>query len=249
MAAEVVLQIAAGVATITLDAPQRRNALTPGMADAMVEVFGEVNRNRDVGAVVIRGAGGSFCAGADLGEAAKMFADPLEPAVYDGTTRIYNAFVQAGRLEAPVIAAVRGAAVGAGMNLALAADLRIVADNARLISGFLRLGVHPGGGHMMLLAETAGVEAACAMALFGQEIDGRRARELGLAWDSVPDAQVEALAQQLAARAAADPELARATVRTFRATASRKHADWAAALQAERAPQLWSMHRKGRGAA
>lgn len=234
-----------GVATLTLDRPAQRNALTPAMADEMLAAFADIDADPTIGAAVIQGAGGHFCAGADLGEAARMFADPLDAQVYDGTSRIYEAFVRAGRLAVPVVAAVRGAAVGAGMNLMLAADLRIVARDARLLSGFLRLGVHPGGGHMMLLAEAAGPQAAAAMALFSEEIDGTHAQALGLAWAAVPDGEVEGHAQALARRAARDPELARAAVRTLRETASDKPREWARALQAERAVQLWSMRRAG----
>lgn len=245
-ASEVLYEVDAGVAVITLNAPARRNALTPAMADRMVEAFDAADADRSVGAVIIRGSGGSFCAGAELGTAEKMFADPLEPSVYDGTSRVYESFYRAGHLHAPVIAAVRGAAVGAGMNLLLAADVRIVADNARLLSGFFRIGTHPGGGHMMLMAETATLDAACAMAVFGEEIDGKRAQQLGLAWASLPDDQVEDKAMAMARYAARDPELARAIVRSLRLTAGRKAADWGPALQAERAAQLWAMRRVGR---
>jgi enoyl-CoA hydratase len=195
MAAEVLLDKHAGVATLTLNRPAQRNALTPAMADEMVAALSEIEADAAIGAAVIRGAGGHFCAGADLGEAARMFADPLEPAVHEGTSRIYEAFVRAGHLAVPVVAAVRGAAVGAGMNLLLAADLRVVSNQARLLSGFLRLGVHPGGGHMLLLAEAAGAQAAAAMAVFGEEIDGSTAQALGLAWAALPDEEVEPHAQ------------------------------------------------------
>lgn len=243
---EVLYEVDAGVAVITLNAPARRNALTPSMADEMVRAFDEADADGSVGAVIIKGAGGSFCAGAELGTAEKMFADPLDPSVYDGTTRVYESFYRAGRLHAPVIAAVRGAAVGAGMNLMLAADLRVVADNARLLSGFFRIGTHPGGGHMMLMAENATLDATCAMALFGEEIDGKRAQQLGLAWASLPDDQVEDKAIAMARYAARDPELARTIVRTLRMTAGQKAAQWGVALQAERSAQVWAMRRVGR---
>lgn len=242
---EVQMSIAFGVATITLNAPQRRNSLTPAMADAMIAAFDQADADETVGAVVLQGAGGHFCAGAELGEAARMMADPLSPDVYDGTSRIYEAFVRAGHLRAPVIAAVRGAAVGAGMNLMLAADMRVVSRTARLLSGFLRLGVHPGGGHMLLMSATSNPQAACAMALCGEEINGDRALAIGLAWAAVDDEQVHDHAMALARKAAADPALARATIRTLRATATQHRANWPQALQAERATQLWSMRRAG----
>ncbi|RCW68608.1 enoyl-CoA hydratase/isomerase family protein [Pseudorhodoferax soli] len=246
--AEILYVVESGVAVVTLNAPERRNALTPTMADALVAAFEQADADPTVGAVVIFGAGRSFCAGAELGSTQKMFQDPLDPQVYDGTSRVYDAFYRAGRLKAPVIAGVHGAAVGAGMNLMLAADVRVVADDARLLSGFLRIGTHPGGGHMMLLAEHATLDAACAMAIFGEEIDGRRALELGLAWASVPADQVRLKALAMARYAARDPELARATVRTLRLTARGKARDWALALQSERATQTWAMRRAGRAA-
>jgi enoyl-CoA hydratase len=132
------------------------------------------------------------------------------------------------------------------MNLLLAADVRIVADNARLLSGFFRIGTHPGGGHMMLMAESSTLDAACAMAVFGEEIDGRRAQQLGLAWASLPEDQVEDKAMAMARYAARDPELARTIVRTLRMTAGQKEARWGGALQAERAAQIWAMRRVGR---
>jgi len=245
MIEEVLYQVTEGVALVTLNTPAKRNALNPRMADALVEVFERADADKSVGAVLIRGAEGSFCAGADLGHTARMFAEPLDEQVYEDTTRVYECFTRVGSLKAPVIAAVRGAAVGAGMNLLLAADVRIVAQNARLISGFSKLGVHPGGGHLMLLADAASIEAACAMAVFDQEIDGIRAEQLGLAWRAVPDDEVEPCALAMAKRAAADPDLTRAITRTMRMTASPKSAIWPVALQAERAAQLWSQRRVG----
>jgi enoyl-CoA hydratase/isomerase-like protein len=114
------------------------------------------------------------------------------------------------------IAAVNGAAVGAGLNLGLAADLRIVADDARLLSGFLKIGAHPGGGHLHLPDRVASRDTIAAIAIFGEEVSGSEAVRLGLAWKALPADQVEAEAISMAARVAQQPELARAVTRTFR---------------------------------
>ena len=139
-----------------------------------------------MGAAVISGAGGTFCSGAERGHLEEVGRDPAEAGRYAALGGIYRAFTRVGELEVPSIAAVRGAAVGAGINLLLATDLRIVAEDARLISGFLRIGLHPGGGHFGLLAGRAGAEAAAAAGIFGEEISGLRAVQLGLAWEAVP---------------------------------------------------------------
>lgn len=148
----------------------------------------------------------------------------------------------------PTIAAAQGAAVGAGVNLLFATDLRIVAEDARIIAGFLKIGIHPGGGHFVLTGRSGRREAAAAMALFGEEVSGRRAAELGMAWEALPAADVEKRAAELAAVAARDPELARATVRSFRTELGPPGLGWDAAVGFERGTQMWSMRRKAAAA-
>ena len=199
------LEITEGVAFITLNAPATRNALNNELADQVVAACDEADRDLSVGAVVIKGAGGTFCSGAERGSLDEVGRDPAEERRYAALGGIYRAFTRVGQLEVPTIAAVRGAAVGAGINLMLATDLRIVAEDARLISGFLRIGLHPGGGHFGLLAGRAGAEAAAAAGIFGEEISGLRAVQLGLAWEALPAEQVEQRAAELARQARPRP--------------------------------------------
>ncbi len=241
---EVDLRIESGVAVVTLNAPERRNALTPPMARELTQVLDAADRNPNVGAVVVQGAGGSFCAGANRGTLTEASADPAAEETYAALSDVYAAFIRVGSMRTPTIAAVRGAAVGAGLNLALAADLRIVARQARLLSGFLRIGIHPGGGHIALLSRVAGREAAAAMAVFGEEIDGERAVKLGLAWEAVDDDQVLDRAMDLATRVAGDPELGRAVIRSFRLETGPPPLAWDVAVQVERPSQMWSMRRR-----
>ena len=241
--AEIVLTVEAGVATITLAAPERRNALTPVMARELVEVCETIDADRSVGAVVVRGEGNGFCSGADRRVLAAVAENPVDDDAFADLLSVYTAFGRVAELEPPTIAAICGAAVGAGMNLALAVDLRVVAEDARLIAGFLRIGVHPGGGHFTLFGRVAGREVVAALTLFGEEIDGRRAADLGLAWEALPAAEVDARAQELAARAARDPELARRAAQTMRAELGPPGVPLRVALQAETANQLWSLQR------
>jgi enoyl-CoA hydratase len=243
MTPEVRMERRGGVAVLVLDAPERRNALTVAMAREVVAACDELDADPSVGAVVVAG-GPFFCAGADRAVLAEAATDPAAPASYAALGEIYRAFQRVGELQPPTIAAVRGGAVGAGMNLLLAADLRVVARDARLVSGFLPIGIHPGGGHGHLLARAAGREAAAALALFGARLDGARALELGLAWAAPADAEVEAAALELAAVPGEDPELARATARSLRAEQGPPALPWPAALELERAAQMWSLRRR-----
>jgi len=140
-----------------------------------------------------------------------------------------------------VVAAVRGHAVGAGMNLALAADLRVVAEDALLATGFLDIGVHPGGGHFTLMNRIAGAEVTAYLSLFGERISGHEALRLGLVSAALPADEVEPRSLELAARVGRRPALARATVRSFRLSVGPTALPWPVALETERASQLWAL--------
>jgi enoyl-CoA hydratase len=238
------LVVKEGVAILEVDAPEVRNALSVDMARQMVARCDEIDADASIGAAVLYGARGSFCSGAERGFLAAVSRAPLTEDNYAQLGEIYRAFTRFGELAVPTVAAVRGAAVGAGLNLMLAADLRIVADDARLISGFLRIGLHPGGGHFGLLGQRAGREAAAALGLFGQEISAARAVQLGLAWEALPAAEVEARAIEIATNAARDPALSRLALASLRAELGPPALPWPAAVAVERGPQLWSMARR-----
>ena len=238
------LAVKDGVAILEVDAPEVRNALSVDMARQMVARCDEIDADASIGAAVLYGAGGSFCAGAERGFLAAVGRAPLAEDNYAQLGEIYRAFTRFGELAVPTVAAVRGAAVGAGLNLMLAADLRIVADDARLMSGFLRIGLHPGGGHFGLLGQGAGRETAAALGLFGQEISAARAVHLGLAWEALPSAEVEARAIEIATNAARDPALSRLALASLRAELGPPALPWPATVAVERGPQLWSMARR-----
>jgi enoyl-CoA hydratase len=241
---EIDLERRDGVAVLTLAAPARRNALTVPMAHELIAACEAVDADGSIGAVVVRGAGGYFCAGGDRQTLAEAGRDPAEPERYAGMSAIYRSFARVGELAAPTIAAVTGGAVGAGLNLALATDVRVVAEDAVLASGFLPIGLHPGGGHTALLGRLGSREAAAALALFGERLTGAQAAERGLAFRAVPADEVDAAARALAATPARDPELARRTAATLRATLGPPALPWPVALELERSSQMWSMRRR-----
>ena len=222
-----------GVAVVTLDDPDHRNALGPEMVAAMVGAFDRVEADESVGAVVVTGAPPAFCAGANL---ASLGTDRRR----EGLLEIYESFLRIARCPLPTLAAVNGAAVGAGMNVALACDVRLAATSARFDTRFLQLGIAPGGGHTWMLERAVGVPAAHAMVLFGEVVDAARAAEIGLVWRTVPDDDLLSVARAMAARAAAAPrELTRRTKQTLRDVAALEaHDD---AVQRELDVQLWSM--------
>ncbi|MCW2665638.1 MAG: Enoyl-CoA hydratase/isomerase [Frankiales bacterium] len=240
---EVHLERRDGVAVLTIDSVEVKNGLTPEMGRQLAALCDEIDADATIGAAVVQGAGGTFCSGADR-RRWQPGADQAEDTAYKESGAVYSAFMRVGSLQVPTIAAVRGAAVGAGINLMLATDMRIVATNARLMAGFLRIGLHPGGGFFTIAGRTAGREATAALGLFSEEIDGNRAQEIGLAWRAVPDADVESLAFELAARPGKDPELSRNAVRSFRTELGPPGIGWEAALHFERATQMWSQRRR-----
>jgi len=239
----VTLEVVDAVALLTISSPEVRNGLTAEMGRQLAGHCETIDGDLSIGAAVIRGDAGTFCSGADTRNW-KINADPASEEAYASTTAVYEAFIRVGQLKVPTVAAVRGAAAGAGMNLFLATDLRVVATNARLIAGFLRIGVHPGGGFFTLVGRTAGREAAAALGLFGEEVSGEEAVALGLAWQAVQDDKVEGRAMELARKSASDPELVRHAVASYRTELGPPPISWPAAVEMERGIQMWSLRRR-----
>jgi enoyl-CoA hydratase len=220
-----------GVATLTLNNAGERNTLTAPMVAEIVAAMDDIEANDAVGAVVVTGAPPAFCAGANLGNLAESSAESLGS--------IYEGFLRIARSPLPTLAAVNGAAVGAGMNLALGCDVRIAARRARFDTRFLQIGIHPGGGHTWMLRRIAGPQATFATVVFGEIMDGTEAERVGLVHRCVEDDQLLAAAQEMAARAASAPrELVIEVKRTILAMADvREHPD---AVTRELDPQVWS---------
>ncbi|CAN5220974.1 enoyl-CoA hydratase [soil metagenome] len=220
------------VAVVTLDDPERRNALTLGMVDEIVATFDRLEADTGVGAVVMTGAPPAFCAGANLSD--------LGASRREGLLAIYEGFLRVGRSPLPTVAAVNGAAVGAGMNLALACDVRLAGRRAKFDTRFLELGLHPGGGHTWMFRRIAGPQATMAAVVFGEVLDGDDAERSGLAWRCVDDDALVETARRFAARAAdGPPELVRRMKTTVAEMAEVTTSD--EAVQRELEAQLWSL--------
>ena len=199
------LDIADRVATITLERPAAYNAVTGGLLHGLRATLDEIERDAAVGAVVITGEGRGFCAGQDLDDAATISADgpiDLYAAVVDGFNPVVTALLA---LEKPVIAAVNGAAAGAGFGLALACDFRIVAETAFFTTAFVKIGLVPDSGVSLLLPRMVGYAKAMELCMLSPKIDARAAHAMGLATEVVPAADVVARAHTLASELAAGP--------------------------------------------
>ena len=226
------LDIDGGVATVTLDDAKRRNAISLPMVEEIGRVFDHLESRDEIGAVVVTGVPPAFCAGADLSH--------LKGAARQGLRRIYEGFLRIGRSPLATVAAVNGAAVGAGMNLALVCDLRIAGEKARFDCRFLDLGLHPGGGHTWMLRQIGGEQLVTAMVLFGQILDRPKAKEYGLVWECVPGDDLLPRAKEIAARAASAPKPLVAKLKeTLADTAAMHHHH--DAVDRELEPQVWSI--------
>jgi enoyl-CoA hydratase len=221
-----------GVAVVTLEDPDRRNAINSTMNEELLALFDELEADTDVRAVVITGHSPAFCAGADLGE----LRDATDPAQLRS---IYRGFLRIANSTLPTVAAVNGAAVGAGVNMALACDVILAGESARFESRFLTVGLHPGGGHMWRLARLTDDRTVRAMVLFGEALDGRRAEEVGLAWRCLPDDELLAAAVALARGASVAPRaLVARTKDTISRLATVSTADDAVTMELD--VQAWS---------
>lgn len=227
----VLYSVVDGVATLTLNNPAERNTLTQPMVEEIVAAVDKAEADLSVGALVITGTAPAFCAGANLGNLSEATGDSLK-VIYQGFLRVANS-------PLPTIAAVNGAAVGAGMNMALGCDVRLAAKSAKFDTRFMQIGLHPGGGHTWMLRRIVGPQAAAAAVLFGEILNGEEAARIGLAFRCYEDDALLAGAQKMAARAAAAPrgliEVTKVTIRDMAGVGTHDEA-----VERELTPQLWS---------
>lgn len=220
--AELRLEVADRVATITLDRADALNALTVPLKEELLAALIRVGGDPTIGAVVLTGAGRAFCAGQDLRERLDPGAAPLEVEIRER----YNPIILAmRRLEKPIVGAINGIAAGAGASLAFACDLRIAAEGASFLLAFGRVGLIPDSGATWLLPRLVGAAKAAELALTGEPLSAADAERLGLVARVVPAESVVAEAQAMAARLGAMAP--RAVALTKRAL----EASWTASLE------------------
>ena len=192
-----------GVVTLTMNRPEKKNAMNSAMFEELLAVFREVDASTTDRVLVITGAGDAFCSGADLADRGSDTRHPLQRLHWVG-----NIALALHRIPKPVIAKVNGVAVGAGMNLALGCDLIVASETARFSEIFVRRGLSIDFGGSWVLPRLIGMHRAKELALLGEIISAKEAAELGLVNRVVPADQLDAVVGEWAARLAAGPPIA-----------------------------------------
>jgi 2-(1,2-epoxy-1,2-dihydrophenyl)acetyl-CoA isomerase len=190
----------AGYRQITLNRPDRLNALTAGMGGALIAALAEAEADPECRAILLTGAGRGFCAGQDLADVAVSDAGPPD---LKSLIDHYNGLIRKLRsIEMPVVCAVNGVAAGAGANLALACDIVLAARSANFIQAFSRIGLIPDCGGTWFLPRLVGAARARALAILAEPLSAARAAEWGLIWQAIDDDRLMTEAHTLTARLA-----------------------------------------------
>jgi len=226
-----------GTAVLTLNAPQRRNVLSAELVAAVGRAVDDIEADPESRCIVVTGAGPAFCAGAEL--------STLEKAAdgdFAGVRVVYDGFLRILRSPLVTIAAVNGSAVGAGLNLALACDLRLAGEHALFDSRFAKLRIHPGGGNLWMLTRAVGAQRATLATVFGERWDAQAALAAGLVAAVYPAEELVPATIALGRRLdGQEPAYVKRLIQTVRESISTLgHAD---ALTAETAAQEWSTTR------
>ena len=203
--ADIEVTRAEAIATVTINRPHRKNAVTGDMWAQLAETFRSLSADADIRCVVITGAGGEFCSGADLA-AREGSGRPVHQLA--AMRAVGDAALALHRMPQPTIAKVRGVAVGAGCNMALGCDLVVASENARFSEIFAKRGLSVDFGGTWLLPRRVGLHRAKELALFGDIISAADASEMGLVNRVLPDGELDAFVDGWARRLAAGPPIA-----------------------------------------
>lgn len=200
---QVLVETSGGVQTITLNQPARFNALSKVMSAELAAALRTAERDASVRVIVLTGAGKAFCSGADITEF-NVAGEPLDPGQHL-RTGLNPLTLRMRSMEKPVLAAINGVAAGAGLSLALACDLRYAAESTRLVVAFVKIGLVPDAGCLYFLPRLVGPGKALEMSWTGDPMGAAEAHALGLVNQVLPDDQVLAHTQAVAAKLACGP--------------------------------------------
>ena len=203
--ASILFEVADGVATLTLNRPDKLNSFTSAMHAEVRDALSRVKEDGSVRCLLLTGAGRGFCAGQDLSDRAVAPGQEM-PDLGQSIETNYNPLVRTLRaLEMPVIAAVNGVAAGAGANIAFACDLVLAGRSASFIQAFCKLGLVPDSGGTWFLPRLVGTQRAMALAMLGEKVTAEEAERLGMIYKAVDDAELMPAATALARQLATQP--------------------------------------------
>ncbi|MBL4739979.1 MAG: enoyl-CoA hydratase [Sneathiella sp.] len=200
-----------GIATLVMNRPERRNALSIEMREALFDTLTDIETDDSVRCVVIKGAGDHFMAGGDLkafNDIVKLPADERRKKFEARIHNLHPTIFTMKRMQKPIIASVQGAAAGFGLSLAMACDMVIAADNAFFTLAYINIATTPDGSGTYSLAQMVGLKKAMEIAMLGDRFDAEEAKRLGLVNFVVPTADIEAETDKLATRLANGPTVA-----------------------------------------
>jgi 2-(1,2-epoxy-1,2-dihydrophenyl)acetyl-CoA isomerase len=239
MSEMIIFEAADGVATLTLNRPDKLNAFTVRMHEEIAAVLDQVAQDPTIRALLLTGAGRGFCAGQDLSER-KSAPDGPPPDLGASIERWYNPLVRRLRaLEKPVVCAVNGVAAGAGANIALASDVVVAAKSAKFIQSFSAIGLIPDSGGTWALPRLVGQARALGLALTGDPLPAERAAEWGLIWKAVDDDALDTEVDAIAGKLASLPPLGLAAIKEM------IRSSWQHSLDEELELQAGTMQRLG----
>jgi 2-(1,2-epoxy-1,2-dihydrophenyl)acetyl-CoA isomerase len=206
---EIVLQhLDKGLLTITMNRPDRRNALNPDMTRGLVEAARRAQDDPDVRAVLLKGAGGTFCVGGDV----KSMAEGRAPMAFEAKTAVLRKGMEVSRIlhqmPKPVVAQLDGAAAGAGLSMALSCDLRVASESCKITTAFAKVGFSGDYGGTYFLTQLLGSARARELYLTSPVLTAKEAHAIGMVTRVVPDAEIDAAAHELAMSLAQGPSIA-----------------------------------------
>jgi 2-(1,2-epoxy-1,2-dihydrophenyl)acetyl-CoA isomerase len=204
----ILYQLEEGVLTIALNRPEVMNAYNQKMGDELYDAFKRAEEDDEVRAVVLTGTGRAFCSGQDLNDRGDVNLTQNLSLTNSVRERYNPLIIRMQTMRKPIIAAVNGAAAGAGCSFALAADLRIVADNAKFTLAFCKIGLVPDSGASYFLPRLVGTGKAMELALTGDVVTADEAERIGMVNKVVPAAELEDVVKQFARKLAQGPTFA-----------------------------------------
>lgn len=218
----VIAVLESGVLTLLLNRPQRLNAMSNALIEAMNRELARARDDADIRAVLLTGIGRGFCAGADLAGGGTVDASAaVPPDLGANMDRIFNPMIRAMRdLPKPIVGAINGVAAGGGANLALACDIILAARSARFDQAFVRISLMPDLGGTYFLPHTVGDARARGLAMLGSSVPAEEAERMGMIWQTVDDDKLMEEATRLARRLASGPTLSYAAIKKAMNSAS-----------------------------